>query len=258
MKSIGIVLSGGGVRGMAHVGLLEVLEENGIQVSCLSGASAGALVSALYAKGLRGQEIIDAFESVPLFSIYNYTWTKPGLIDTLRLRTFVQNYIPINDFSDLEIPTYIVTVNLQTGERAIHGKGKLYRPLLASMSLPPYFSPVRIGDALHADGGIVDNFPYEAIKDKCNFVIGSHVCPLHLTDRTYLNTSFNVWWRAYEINFYANTQRVLNKVDFLFEPPSIETIGTMDTKSIRTAYEMGRQHAEEKLEALLERLSILA
>lgn len=254
MKSIGLVLSGGGVRGMAHVGLLEVLEEHDIQVDLLSGASAGALVSTLYAKGLRGIEIIEAFESVPLFSVYNYTWLKPGLIDTLRLRSFVQEYLPENTFESLKIPTYIVTANLHSGEETVHHSGELYRPLLASISLPPYFSPVRIGEHLHADGGIVNNFPLEAIQDKCDFTIGSHVCPLAMTEKSYLNSAFNVWWRAYDLTFYANTKRIMHQSDFLFEATELSTLSTMDTKSIRKAYNIGRQDAEKHIEDLLKKL----
>ncbi|MEM9991273.1 MAG: patatin-like phospholipase family protein [Bacteroidota bacterium] len=253
MESIGIVLSGGGVRGMAHVGLLEILEKHGVKIDCLAGSSAGALVGALYSKGLRGLEIIEALESVSLFSISNYTWTKPGLIDTLKLRSFVQKYLPENDFKDLTIPTYIVTTNLKTGEEAVHHSGELYRPLLASISLPPYFSPIRIDESWHADGGIVNNFPSNVIRDRCDFLIGSHVCPLNTVDDSYLNSSFNVWWRAYELNFYANTKKVLKQVDFLFEPAELCSLGTMDTKSMRKAYHIGKAVAEEQWPMLLEK-----
>ncbi|MEL6945901.1 MAG: patatin-like phospholipase family protein, partial [Bacteroidota bacterium] len=132
MRKLGIVFSGGGIRGMAHVGLIDALREEGIEFDLIAGTSAGALVGALYANGYRSEEMLEAFSSVPLFSVNNFTFRKPGLIDTLRLRKFIRKYLPENSFESLKKQLFINSVNLEKGKSVAHSSGKLYRPLLAS------------------------------------------------------------------------------------------------------------------------------
>ncbi|MEL6945232.1 MAG: patatin-like phospholipase family protein, partial [Bacteroidota bacterium] len=119
-------------------------------------------------------------------------------------------------------------------------------------SLPPYFSPVKIDGQLHADGGIMNNFPVELIRKQCDVVIGSYVCPLEKSGNNSLNNTLSVWWRAYTLNFYAISKSKFQQCDYVFEPYDLCEIGTLDTKSIERAYQIGYETAKEEMKFLLE------
>ncbi len=251
MNKLGIVLSGGGARGLAHAGLLQALQEQGIEFDYVAGTSAGALVGAFYAAGRDKDDMIEAFRSTPVFTFNHYTWVKPGLVDTMRLRNFLRRFFPDNRIEALPKQLFIATTNLNRGSWVAHHSGPLYRPLLASMSLPPYFSPIKINGDWHADGGIMNNFPVELLRNKCDVVIGSHVCPVTGVNEKDLRTTFSVWWRAYELNFYAPTQLKFDQCNYLFEPPEVRQIGTMDMRAALRAYHIGYQHAQKEMDKLM-------
>jgi NTE family protein len=104
---LGIVLSGGGVRGMAHIGLLKALEEHDIQPEIIAGSSAGALVGALYAYGHDFDAMLEFFKTVPLFKFSFYSAVKPGLLDIDKYRVFFKDYFPENDFAALNKPLHV-------------------------------------------------------------------------------------------------------------------------------------------------------
>ncbi|HDO26739.1 MAG TPA: phospholipase, partial [Bacteroidetes bacterium] len=172
---IGLVLSGGGIRGIAHIGLIKVLEDHNIKPDIVSGASAGALVGALYAKGYSTETIIDFFHNTPLFRISFFAKNKPGLLDMEKYQTYFKEYFPEDSFESLEKQLYITATNLEDGRLDFFSSGELINPLLASAALPPVFAPVLINDKLYVDGGIMNNFPVEPLENNCDFIISSFV-----------------------------------------------------------------------------------
>jgi NTE family protein len=247
-SNVGIVLSGGGVRGMAHIGALKALESFEWEPHWISGTSAGALVGALYAKGLRGQEMLRFFRDTPLFRYNFFSITKPGLFDTERYYKIFESYWPENSFEALAKPLFVATTNLQKGEVVIFHKGELIHPLLASAAIPPIFSPVRIGGELYADGGIMNNFPVEPLLGKADFLLGSNVSGIDEIPGKEIKSSIQLATRTTGLMLYAPIREKLKQCDLLFQPMGLEKIGTLDKRGLEKAFTMGYDHACEILD----------
>lgn len=245
--SIGLVLSGGGVRGMAHIGLLRALEELEMKVEMVSGTSVGAIIGAMYCNGRSIEEMLGFFRNTPLFNYKYVTWNKPGLLDTDKYYNGFQKGIGASSFEELEIPLFVMTTNLQKGElRAFHS-GDLVHPVLASAALPPYFSPVRIEDELYADGGVMNNFPTEPLRDKVDLIFGSNVSRVRDVIRKEIHSSLQLVQRTTDLMLYAMNKPKLETCDLLFEPYELEAIGILDKKRIDEAFEIGYEHAKKTL-----------
>ena len=247
-KTVGLVLSGGGVRGMAHIGLIRAMEEFGISAKIVSGSSVGALVGALYANGNTVEDMMAFFKETPLFKYNFLTILKPGFIDTDRYVAIFEGYFPENDFKALERELHIVATNLQKAEEVFFSKGEMIRPLLASAALPPVFSPVEMNGQLYADGGIMNNFPFEPLVGKADFVIGSNVSIVGEVQKKELNNSIQLTSRVTGLMIYAINKAKLDACDLLISPKELENIGVLDRKGIEKAYAIGYEHAARSLE----------
>ncbi len=242
-NGIGLVLSGGGIRGMAHIGMLKALGEYGIRPQWISGSSVGALVGALYAGGAEVSDMMAFFKDTPLFRYNFFSISKPGLFDTERYYKTFESYWPHNSFEDLGLPLYVVATNLMKGEERIFHSGELIRPLLASAALPPIFSPVTIGDELYADGGIMNNFPLEPIEPQASYVIGSNVSVVTSVSRKDIRSSWQLANRTTGLMMYAINREKISRCQLVFEPKELEKIGVLDKSGIEKAFEIGYGYA---------------
>lgn len=250
-KSIGLVLSGGGVRGMAHIGLIQALKEHGISATTVSGSSIGALVGALYANDNSVQDMLSLFKETPLFRYNFLTIVKPGFIDTDRYFEVFKGYFPEDAFDALKRKLYVVATNLQRGEQRYFSQGELIRPLLASAALPPVFSPVELEGELYADGGIMNNFPLEPVMGKVDFVIGSNVSKVGELYQNALKNSWQITGRVTSLMIYAINRPKLESCDLLLEFQALEKIGVLDRKGIEKAYLIGYEQANRVLDGVL-------
>lgn len=250
-QSIGIVLSGGGVRGMAHIGLLKALDSRGLEPQILSGTSVGAIIGGLYASGYDSQEMLDFFKETPLFHYNFLSINKPGLLNTDRYSELFKTYFPENSFEALKKKLYVTTTNLQRGTQEVFSHGELIRPLLASAALPPVFSPVEINKYLYADGGIMNNFPAEPLQGQCNLVIGSNVSVVREVAQGAIRNSLQLANRTTALMIYAINHRKMAGCHLLFQPPGLEAIGVLDKKSLHRAYQIGYDHACQQLDTVM-------
>ena len=122
---IGLVLSGGGARGIAHIGVIKALNENGINISEISGTSSGAVIGALYAGGYSWEEIFAFFKTLPIFHYKNYARNKPGFIDSIKFYDDFKEFFPEDSFKALKKKLYISTTNVFEGTLKIFSKGEL-------------------------------------------------------------------------------------------------------------------------------------
>jgi NTE family protein len=250
-STLGLVLSGGGIRGMAHIGLLQVLSSYGIQPAYISGTSVGAIIGALYANGNSALEMMDFFRKTPLFRYNFLSIKKPGFLDTDRYIDVFSAYFPQDSFESLQQKLYVTTTNLQKGKQEVFHEGMLIRPLLASAALPPVFSPVEINECLYADGGIMNNFPSEPIAEQCDFLIGSNVSVVKEVGKEAIRTSLQLANRTTALMIYAINNGKISTCDLLFEPQELETIGVLDKKSLEKAYQIGYEYANRALQQIL-------
>ncbi|MBU2940895.1 patatin-like phospholipase family protein [Lacinutrix sp. C3R15] len=205
---VGLVLSGGGAKGFAHIGVLKVIDSLGIRVDYIAGTSMGAIIGSMYASGYSGKEIDSIIKSVDFDDLIGdnlprkaktfyerdnsekYAVSLPfknfkvklprGLSrgqNILSLLTKLTLHVSdIDDFSKLPIPFFCVATDVETGEAVYLEKGNLSQTVLASGAFPSLFQPVRIGDKVLIDGGVVNNYPLDELKAKgVDLIIGVDV-----------------------------------------------------------------------------------
>ena len=199
---IGLVLGGGGARGAAHIGVLEVLEDLKIPVDCVAGTSMGALIAGAYASGLTPammrKEMAEAdwdnmFSDIPDFSEVNYRYKEtlrrfipgselgvsgdgvrapPGVVDGIKIKLFFNQLVGANRserlIEKLPLPISLVATDIGTGERVVMREGNLTTAMRASMSVPGLLAPITREGRKLVDGGLVDNVPIEEARARCN------------------------------------------------------------------------------------------
>ena len=250
-KSIGLVLSGGGVRGMAHIGLIKAMREHQIEAKVVAGTSIGALVGALYANDNSVEDMLKFFKETPLFQYSFFAINKPGFIDTERYFSIFKHFFPENNFKSLKRPLFVVATDLLKGTEKVFYEGELIKPLLASAALPPVFSPVTIDDVLYADGGIMNNFPKEYVHHITDYTIGSNVSITVPLEKKDLRNSFQLTARVTSLMIHASNHEKMMECDLFIEPSELETIGVLDKKGIENAFNIGYEHGSRALEKLL-------
>ena len=250
-KSIGLVLSGGGIRGMAHIGLIKAMEAQGIVAHRISGTSVGALVGGLYAKGSSVEEMLNFFRETPLFQYSLFAINKPGLIATERYVPIFRKFFPQDSFEALKIPLLVVATNLMSGTEKVFSKGPLIPTLLASAALPPVFSPVEIDGHFYADGGIMNNFPKEHLEKDSDFIIGSNVSITFPLEKKDLRNPIQLAQRVTSLMVHASNHEKLRTCDLFIEPMDLEKIGVLDKKGIEKAFTIGYDQASRAIELFL-------
>lgn len=234
---------------MAHIGVLKALREHKIKLGWISGASAGAIVGALYARGVTEEDMLRFFKETPLFRYDFLSLGKPGLFDTERYHSIFSSYFPENSFESLNIPLFVNATNLQRGENRTFSQGELIKPLLASAALPPIFSPVTIEGELYSDGGIMNNFPIEPIEGKADFIVGSNVSVVQHMAPNEIRSSLQLANRTTGLMLHAINDSKTRRCHLLFEPKELQQIGVLDRKGIEQAFRIGYEFANNELNA---------
>jgi NTE family protein len=246
----GLVLSGGGVRGIAHIGAIKALEEQGISPDYIAGTSAGAIVGALYAGGFGWETIFEFFKSIDLFSINKYALNKPGFVDTEKFYEKFTPFFPEDDFDALKIPLYITATDILKGTLKIFHKGELIRPILASAAFPGMFTPVKINGAYYVDGGTLNNFPVDLVRGFCDRIVGVYVNPFDKVEIGDLKHSYNILERAYKIRSTRDSESKFSDCDLLISPQDLSNYSTFSLKDMDTVFKLGYDAAKEALKTM--------
>lgn len=192
-KSIGLVLSGGGARGLAHAGALKAFDELGIPVSIISGTSSGAMVGVLYAAGVKPDQMVDIMKKTKLFNIGGLSFNMKGLLKTSSFKKIIVDNLKVKNFEELSIPVSVCLTDF-TNALTVHvDKGPLFDPLIASCSIPLIFTPTIMNGSVMVDGGLLNNFPVEPLIGNCDSAIRAPTLILHAVDdalQIYRNAEF--------------------------------------------------------------------
>jgi len=239
---VGLVLSGGGAKGFAHIGVLKVIDSLGIEIDYVAGTSMGAIIGSLYATGYSGIQLERMFENQDFDELINdkFPRSSKSFYDrendqkyaiTLPFDGFEINFpsalsrgqnvynllyqlmLPVNevrDFEKLPIPFFCIATDIETGESLILDKGRLAEAVSASGALPSLFQPVEIGDKILIDGGVTNNFPVEELRAKgMDIIIGVDVQDA-LKDRESLKSAPDI---LMQINNFRTINAMKNKAE---------------------------------------------
>ena len=185
---IGLALGGGGVRGLAHIPILETLDDFGIKPSIIAGTSMGAIIGALYASGMSGKEIRERIsrhlilkddtwrdiiakksDLLKLVTAFSAEFPRGGFINTQGFFEYLFSEIKKRTFEELEVPLLVIAADYWTAEEIVFETDALLPALQASMAVPGVFAPVSIGGRVLVDGGVVNLVPYDHLLERARF-----------------------------------------------------------------------------------------
>ena len=285
---IGLVLSGGGARGFAHIGVIKVLEENHIPVDYVAGASMGALVGALYATGRTPAEMERLVETLdwdnllrgkPAFGDLNYRRKEdrrnlpgsitlggkgarinlPGSLNPgheigLVLDRLMLSYGTNTNFDDLPTPFRAVATDLVSAETVVLKSGSLSQALRATMAIPAVFAPVELNGRILADGGILNNIPTDVAKEMGADIILVVNIETQLGDRSSLQDLVGILGQTFYVATVENSRRSLRQADIIIAP-DLKNYGTFSFGAGKEIVELGYAGAQSKA-ALLKSLAL--
>jgi NTE family protein len=279
---VGLALSGGGARGLAHIGVLKVLEELGLPVDMIAGTSMGAIVGGLYAAGYNTEQLramvsevdwSEAFSSLPerrvlrldqkdeslryLFEVGVGEGTinlPAGLLSGYKLTTLLTRHcLPVahvEDFSQLPIAFRAVATDITNGETVILSRGSLAQAMRASMSIPSVFPPFEVNGRLLVDGGITQNLPVQTVREMgADVVIAVNVStPLRPRDK--INDFIDIMDQTISLSLIRNTEQQAAFADFLVTP-ELQKFSNTDFDKGEMLLRIGEETARGKSHALL-------
>ncbi|MGM0567486.1 MAG: patatin-like phospholipase family protein, partial [Bacteroidota bacterium] len=251
---LGITLSGGGARGIAHIGVLKALEDYGIRPEAISGTSMGAIVGSLYADGKTPEEILDIIHRYKLSSFFRWNLPRSGLMDTRKLYDIINNSLEAKTFEDLQMELHVSTSNLNSGDYDIFNSGDLVSPVVASSCIPMLFKPMEIHGDMHADGGLLNNLPVEPLRKTCSHIIGVHVNRNGRIDK--VKGMRSVADRSFRIAIWQTVKARLPECDFVIEPTGVYDYSTFAFDKAEELYQHGYQHTEAQILNLLGKFNL--
>lgn len=247
--TVGLTLSGGGMRGIGHIAVLKALEEYNLHPQILSGTSAGSIVGAFYSLGKSPNEMMQIVKDSTFFTRSTFRFSKNGIFNPGFILKLLKNHFPEDSFDVLKIPLHVATTEMTSGSIKFFSDGELFQILIASSSVPFIFPPVRINDEVHVDGGVLDNFPIEPLVGKCDILIGSHVNSIgfDVLNKMSLLKEFD---RILHLAIASSVYSKVNLCDIFLDPPGMTKFSLFKKKDIeemwKQVYDYTCQVLEEK------------
>lgn len=250
-RKIGLCLSGGGLRGIAHIGVLKAIEEKGIEIAAISGTSAGAIIGALHAHGYSSDTMLHMLEESSFFSRKSFRLLTSGIFSNTFLLDLFKRHLPEDNFSSLTKPLHVAAVDINAGAAVYFSQGALHLPLLASASIPFVLPTVAIKGHLFCDGGVLNNLPIEPLLQRKMKIIASHVNSVSklnteemqkLSSRALLN-------RVFHLGMSNHVYLKRAHCDVFIEPPNLVRYSLFDKKNMKVLYDLGYKYAAEALKA---------
>lgn len=280
---VGLVLSGGGAKGLAHIGALKVIEEAGVKIDYIGGTSMGAIVGALYASGYSGNELDSIFRNTDFSSLIQdnlprsaktfyekedseryavslpfnkfkisvppaYSGGQNIYHELVRLLYHVKD---VKDFSQLPIPFVCLATNIETGEEVILNKGYLPEAIMASGTLPSLFEPATIDGKVLIDGGVVNNYPINRVKDfGADIIIGVDV-QHGLSSREELLSATEILVQINNFQSAADMEKKSKQTD-IYIRPNMDDYTVLDFNQGNAIVRLGEEAARKEYVALKE------
>lgn len=243
--NIGLVLSGGGTRGFAHLGILQALNEAGIYPDIISGSSAGALAGAFYCDGYSPQEVLKIMNNQSRYIYLRPAVPRDGLLQISGIEKILRDNLQSRTFEELKIPLIVAATDINNGKAVYFSKGLLIDPLIASSSIPVLFKPVTIGENAFVDGGVLDILPVKPVENICKLLIGSYVNPVGYEPK--LTGLIQIAQRSFILSMSKEVSHKISKFDLYIEPLELKNFSVLDLQEADAVFDIGYKATREKL-----------
>ncbi len=254
---VGLALSGGGTRGLVHVGVMQALLESGIEIDAVSGTSAGAIIGALYAAGHSPAEILTLAREQSLIRIFNLRMPSKGFARHRFLRKQLSEYLPDNSFEQLVTPFYVTVANISAGVAETYHSGPLIDLVIASSSIPVLFEPIVINGNTYVDGGLMMNLPASPLRDQCDVLIGVNLVPQISVPDSDLKSVFGIGSRCFDLAALNNIKPELKLCDVVIEPHEISRFSRFTVTNVEKVYQIGYDETTKHIARIKQCLSQL-
>lgn len=245
-KKIGIALSGGGVRGISHLGVLKGLNEAGIYPTKVSGTSAGAIAGAMYCNGYKPEEVLKIIVETNYFKFMRPAISLTGILKMNSVGELFKLYFKHDDFAQLQIPLTVAATDIKKGKVIYFSEGELINPILASSCIPGMFDPIVIDKRHLIDGGVLNNLPVEPLDGICDYVIGVN-CN-QLPEETNIKNMKSLIERSVIMAMNSNVYSRKSKCDFFIEAPGLGKYGVFDIKKAPELFQAGYDKVQRFIE----------
>ena len=269
---VGIALGAGGANGLAHILMLEVLDEMGIRPRHITGSSIGAIIGALYASGMTGREIrelVEQFiispdeplieqlsnkETLRWFEFIEVEFGNGGLLSSEGFIAYLYETLQYDTFEELKIPLTVVAADLWRREQIVLDSGELLPAVKASMALPGVFHPVKLDNSVLIDGGTVNPVPYDLLSEECDIVIGIDVSGERSTAETAIPGYFETLFSSVKVmQKTIMAEKLRRKQPDIYISPQIVDIRALEFYRAEQVFEQAKP-AKQALRQQLARL----
>jgi NTE family protein len=234
---VGLALSGGGARGIAHLGVLKALEDLGLKPDIVAGVSAGSIVAALYDSGITINGILELFSKTSFSDFADFNVATDGFFKLDKLKKTLKKILPVANIEDLKIPTIIGATDLDSCKAKGFTTGPIAERVIASCSLPIVFKPVKIDGVTYVDGGVLHNLPANYLRPICKYVIGVNVSPF--ANGAFKSSILDIALRSFKLMSTKNMAADMKLCDVGVTVQSIAKNGVFDVKHMKEMAKSG-------------------
>ena len=247
---VGYALSGGFIKGFAHLGVMQAVLEHDIKPDIISGVSAGALAGVFYADGNEPHKVLDYFAGHSFQDLTKLVIPKKGFFELSEFMDFLRSNLKAKNLEELSVPLIITATDLDHGRMVHFHRGPIAERVAASCCMPVMFAPVNIDGTNYVDGGVMMNLPVSTIRRICHKVVAVNVSPL--IAKEYKMNIMSIAQRSFHFMFRANTFPEREKCDLLIEPYNLYGYSNRELEKAEEIFEQGYQTANKVIERLLE------
>ncbi len=239
--NVGLLMSGGGTRGFAHLGVCEALSEIGIKPDLIAGVSAGSIVGAFIADGKTPTQAFKLLTSKSLFDFVKMGFPRRGFARMEVFENMLRRELQAKNIEDLSLPLMIFATNLNKAELDLFETGDLVDAIIASSSIPVLFEPRKIKGQMYLDGGLVNTFPAEIIRSHCRTLIGVNLHPL--TFEVNFTNLKSIAERCFHILMRNNAANKMDICDYYIEPQELDKVSILNSSQAKEIFDYGYKEA---------------
>ncbi|MFQ5335841.1 MAG: patatin-like phospholipase family protein, partial [Flavobacteriales bacterium] len=243
---LGLVLSGGASKCIAHLGVLKALFETGVRPDIIAATSGGALFGSFVAAGKSPDEALEIIMQSRMLNIFTPSKVVKGLFSSEKIEKALRASLPVSTFEELQIPMIVAATDMLQGKVVSFESGDIFKPIIASSSYPAIFEPVEINNRQLLDGGILCNLPTALLRERCDRIIGVSVGKLYALNN--IKTQRKYFFRALELAINQSDKAHQEGVDLLLEPPDLNEYDRFDISRGKEIFAKGYLYALKKCE----------